>query len=169
MRRGRWTGNGPCKSCSKTCSSTRTLPYWADESDRGICLSKYCSSYPGSSSHEKTYTHCNLKNIGLICVVHLLIKFNLPVLCEVEREEIRDNISVPCLLVVMRLPGWEIEIVHPKSSCSALFEALIVTLKHNSQKPAQQGTSDTGNFKESHNHSMKGKITIDNQQCCWKF
>lgn len=57
-----------------TCSSTRTLPYWADESDSGICLSKHSSSYPGSSSHEKAYTDCNLKSIGLIYVVHQLRK-----------------------------------------------------------------------------------------------
>lgn len=28
---------------SVTCSSTRTLPYWADESDSSICLSKHSS------------------------------------------------------------------------------------------------------------------------------
>lgn len=59
---------------SITCSSTRTLPYWADESDSSICLSKHSSSYPGSSSHEKAYTDYNLKNIGLIYVVHQLRK-----------------------------------------------------------------------------------------------
>lgn len=85
---------------SITCSSTRTLPYWADEYDSSICLSKHSSSYPGSSSHEKAYTDCNLKNIVLIYVVQQLRKIQpaCPFWSIKKGRKNKDRASVPCNL-----------------------------------------------------------------------
>lgn len=136
-----------------THSSTRTLPYWADASDSSICLSKHSSSYPGTSSYEKAYTSYNLKNIGLICVVHQLRKIQPPCpFWSIKKEEKnKDRASVPYNL-------WWQDYWGKGSAPCALNTLAMLCLKRDSSlgtcslKVIEIGcvVFDSNNFKETH-------------------